>query len=89
MRRRADPHNRRWATLQCRGLGAVAIITLFTREQIYRHRMAKYPKLFPISKVEFQPNSTIKLTKKKIELITQKQEAQESSGEIAKSHHIT
>jgi len=51
--------------------------------------MAKYPKLFPISKVEFQPNSMIKLTKKKIELITQKQEAQESSGEIAKSHHIT
>ena len=51
--------------------------------------MAKYPKLFPLSKVEFQPNSTIKLTKKKIELITQKKEAQESSGEIAKSHHIT
>ena len=89
MRRRADSHNRRWASLQCRGLGAVAIITLFTRAQIYPHSIAKCPKLSPMSKVEFQPNSTIKLTKKKIELITQKKEAQESSGKIAKSHHIT
>ncbi len=89
MRLRADPNQGGTASLQFMGLGAVAFMPLFTREQIYPRRIAKCPKLFPISKVEFQPNSTIKLTKKKIELIILQKEKTESSEVIAKIQNIT
>jgi len=51
--------------------------------------MCTVPKLFPISNGESETNSSMKLTKKKIELIIRQKKAHESSGEIAKSQHIT
>jgi len=46
-------------------------------------------KVFPTSSTESETNSTMKLTKKKIEWIIRQKKANESSGVIAKVQHIT